>query len=92
MTSPGGGTPGICSQWLKGSWPKVTWKEPRWAKSETTRPTCHAPTAGANRKRRTTGAARLALLVREGQADGYDAKWLARRIDSVRTEGIGAEY
>jgi len=37
-------------------------------------------------------AARLARLVLEGQAEGYEAKLLARRIDSVRTEGIGAEY
>ena len=37
-------------------------------------------------------AARLARLVLEGHADGYEAKLLARRIDSVRTEGIGAEY
>lgn len=37
-------------------------------------------------------AARLARLVLEGQAEGYEAKLLARRIDSVRTDGIGAEY
>jgi len=37
-------------------------------------------------------AARLALLVLEGQAETGEAKALARRIDSVRTEGIGAEY
>jgi hypothetical protein len=37
-------------------------------------------------------AARLARLVLEGHADGYEAKLLARRIDSVRTAGIGAEY
>jgi hypothetical protein len=37
-------------------------------------------------------AARLARLVLEGQATGYEAQLLARRIDSVRTEGIGAEY
>jgi hypothetical protein len=37
-------------------------------------------------------AARLARLVLEGQSDGYEAKRLARRIDSVRTQGIGAEY
>jgi hypothetical protein len=37
-------------------------------------------------------AARLARLVLEGQAQGYEAQLLARRIDSVRTEGIGAEY
>jgi hypothetical protein len=36
--------------------------------------------------------ARLARLVLEGQAEGYEAKLLARRIDSVRTQGIGAEY
>jgi hypothetical protein len=44
--------------------------------SKTAYDRCSAP--GASRSR--------------GQADGYDAKWLARRIDSVRTEGIGAEY
>jgi hypothetical protein len=37
-------------------------------------------------------AARLARLVLDGQANGYEAKLLARRIDSVRTHGIGAEY
>jgi uncharacterized membrane protein len=37
-------------------------------------------------------AARLARLVLEGQAQSDEAKVLARRIDSVRTEGIGAEY
>jgi hypothetical protein len=37
-------------------------------------------------------AARLARLVLDGHADGYEAKLLARRIDSVRTAGIGAEY
>ncbi len=37
-------------------------------------------------------AARLARLVLEGQSDSFEAKLLARRIDSVRTEGIGAEY
>jgi hypothetical protein len=37
-------------------------------------------------------AARLARLVLDGQAGSYEAKLLARRIDSVRTEGIGAEY
>jgi hypothetical protein len=37
-------------------------------------------------------AARLARLVLEGEAESYEAKLLARRIDSVRTEGIGAEY
>jgi hypothetical protein len=37
-------------------------------------------------------AARLARLVLDGQAEGYEAKLLARRIDSVRTDGIGAEY
>jgi hypothetical protein len=37
-------------------------------------------------------AARLARLVLEGQAEGYEAQLLARRIDSVRTDGIGAEY
>jgi len=37
-------------------------------------------------------AARLARLVLEGHAEGYEAKLLARRIDSVRTAGIGAEY
>ena len=37
-------------------------------------------------------AARLARLVLDGQGDGYEAKLLARRIDSVRTDGIGAEY
>lgn len=37
-------------------------------------------------------AARLARLVLEGQAAGYEAQLLARRINSVRTEGIGAEY
>jgi hypothetical protein len=37
-------------------------------------------------------AARLARLVLEGQAESYEAKLLARRIDSVRTQGIGAEY
>jgi hypothetical protein len=37
-------------------------------------------------------AARLALLVLDGQAETGEAKALARRIDSVRTEGIGAEY
>jgi len=37
-------------------------------------------------------AARLARLVLEGQAQGYEAQLLARRIDSVRTDGIGAEY
>jgi hypothetical protein len=37
-------------------------------------------------------AARLARLVLEGQAETHEAKVLARRIDSVRTEGIGAEY
>ncbi|GEM_PF-2655103 len=37
-------------------------------------------------------AARLARLVLEGQAESYEARLLARRIDSVRTEGIGAEY
>jgi hypothetical protein len=37
-------------------------------------------------------AARLARLVLAGQAAGYEAQLLARRIDSVRTEGIGAEY
>jgi hypothetical protein len=37
-------------------------------------------------------AARLARLVLEGQGNGYEATLLARRIDSVRTEGIGAEY
>jgi hypothetical protein len=36
--------------------------------------------------------ARLARLVLEGQAESYEAKLLARRIDSVRTAGIGAEY
>jgi hypothetical protein len=37
-------------------------------------------------------AARLARLVLEGEAESYEAKLLARRIDSVRTQGIGAEY
>jgi hypothetical protein len=37
-------------------------------------------------------AARLARLVLEGQAESFEAKLLARRIDSVRTDGIGAEY
>jgi hypothetical protein len=37
-------------------------------------------------------AACLARLVLEGHADGYEAKLLARRIDSVRTAGIGSEY
>jgi hypothetical protein len=37
-------------------------------------------------------AARLARLVLEGQGNGYEANLLARRIDSVRTDGIGAEY
>ncbi len=37
-------------------------------------------------------AARLARLVLDGQAAGYESQLLARRIDSVRTEGIGAEY
>jgi hypothetical protein len=37
-------------------------------------------------------AARLARLVLDGQANGYEAKLLARRIDSVRAQGIGAEY
>lgn len=37
-------------------------------------------------------AARLARLVLEGHSEGYEAKLLARRIDSVRTQGIGAEY
>jgi hypothetical protein len=37
-------------------------------------------------------AARLARLVLEGEAESYEAKLLARRIDSVRTDGIGAEY
>jgi hypothetical protein len=37
-------------------------------------------------------AARLARLVLEGESDGYEAKLLAQRIDSVRTQGIGAEY
>jgi hypothetical protein len=37
-------------------------------------------------------AARLARLVLEGQASGFEAQLLARRIDSVRTAGIGAEY
>jgi hypothetical protein len=37
-------------------------------------------------------AAHLARLVLEGQAESYEAKALARRIDSVRTAGIGAEY
>ena len=37
-------------------------------------------------------AARLARLVLDGHAGGYEAKLLARRIDSVRTDGIGAEY
>jgi hypothetical protein len=37
-------------------------------------------------------AARLARLVLEGQGNGYEAQLLARRIDSVRTHGIGAEY
>jgi hypothetical protein len=37
-------------------------------------------------------AARLARLVLEGEAESYEAKVLARRIDSVRTQGIGAEY
>jgi hypothetical protein len=36
--------------------------------------------------------ARLARLVLEGQGNGYEATLLARRIDSVRTDGIGAEY
>ena len=37
-------------------------------------------------------AARLARLVLEGQASSFEAQLLARRIDSVRTSGIGAEY
>lgn len=37
-------------------------------------------------------AGRLARLVLDGQAESYEAKLLARRIDSVRTDGIGAEY
>lgn len=37
-------------------------------------------------------AARLALLVLDGEAESYEAKLLARRINSVRTDGIGAEY
>jgi hypothetical protein len=37
-------------------------------------------------------AARLARLVLESQAESYEAKLLARRIDSVRTHGIAAEY
>ena len=37
-------------------------------------------------------AARLARLVLDGQGEGYEANLLARRIDSVRTDGIGAEY
>jgi hypothetical protein len=37
-------------------------------------------------------AARLARLVLEGQASSFEAQLLARRIDSVRTAGIGAEY
>ena len=37
-------------------------------------------------------AARLARLVLDGQSESYEAKLLARRIDSVRTDGIGAEY
>jgi hypothetical protein len=37
-------------------------------------------------------AARLAKLVLEGKADAPEAQGLARRIDSVRTQGIGADY
>jgi hypothetical protein len=37
-------------------------------------------------------AARLARLVLEGKADAPEAQSLARRIDSVRTNGIGADY
>jgi hypothetical protein len=37
-------------------------------------------------------AARLALLVLEGKADAPEAQSLARRIDSVRSNGIGADY
>ena len=37
-------------------------------------------------------AARLARLVLEGKADAPEAQSLARRIDSVRTQGIGADY
>lgn len=37
-------------------------------------------------------AGRLAQLVLEGHSESYEAKLLARRIDSVRTQGIGAEY
>lgn len=37
-------------------------------------------------------AARLARLVLEEQGNGHEAQLLARRIDSVRTDGISAEY
>jgi hypothetical protein len=37
-------------------------------------------------------AARLARLVLEGKADAPEAQGLARRIDSVRAHGIGADY
>jgi hypothetical protein len=37
-------------------------------------------------------AARLARLVLESRTESYEAKLLARRIDSVRTHGIAAEY
>jgi hypothetical protein len=37
-------------------------------------------------------AARLAVLVLAGRADAPEAQSLARRIDSVRSNGIGADY
>jgi hypothetical protein len=48
--------------------------------------------AGCGSRAVCQDAARLARLLLECQAESYEAKLLARRIDSVRTQGIGAEY
>ena len=83
----------MCSASVVGQ--HVNWKH---AMSDITR-TSDTPSAEGEVARWTRiengvrqDAARLARLVLEGQASGFEAQLLARRIDSVRTAGIGAEY